>query len=122
MTRLIWVIIFAVIVGLLLLFTLRSLQRGTSAALGVQELDNARRELEHRFPRAEFTIRLSVTGPDARAVLVNVRPGPYADRLDSLLDRSRSILEDELAGSGFDSVKLFVADSLCCALPLGPAR
>jgi len=118
MTRLIWVILFAVIIGLLAIFTMRGLQQSTNAALGAEELDKARRELEHRYPRAFFTVRLHVPAPKVRNLAVTVRPGPYAGELDAMLDRVQTILEDELDLATYDTLKVYVADSLARTLLL----
>jgi len=118
MTRLIWVILFAVIIGLLAIFTIRGLQQGTNAALGAEDLDKARRELEHRYPRAYFTVRLLLPAPKVRNLMVTVRPGPYVAELDAMLDRVQTILDDELDLGTYDTLKLLVADSLARTLPL----
>jgi len=120
MTRLIWVILFAVIIGLLVLFTLRTLQSGVKPVAHVMDLAAARGDLEERFPRASFEVRMTFPREGRRNLVVSVEPGRESSEPDAMLNIVVSVVEDEVNLADFDSLLVFFSDSLARAVRLKP--
>jgi hypothetical protein len=117
-TRLIWVILFAVIIGLLAVFTLRMLQSGAKPTADMLDLAAARAELEQRYPRAWFEIRVVTPEENVRNLVVKVEPGRESADPDAMLNNVVTIVEDEIDLSGLDSLLVLYNDSLARALAL----
>lgn len=109
MTRLVWVILFAVVVGLVLLFLVRAFQSGSAANQRLAELEATRALLSKRFPDREFSLRLSASGSGARNLVILVRPG-LAPAVDATFDSILAVAAEKLRDSGYDSILVRIQD------------
>ena len=74
MTRLVWVIIFALLIGALILVSIRSLP-GARINQRLVEVEQARETLSRLFPDSRFRIQFSTPNPDVRNLVVTIQPG-----------------------------------------------
>ncbi len=118
MTRLIWVIIFVVLVGALLLITLKSLP-GTRVSRQLAEIQQAHDVLARRFPDSRFRIQFSAPDSNIRNLVVTIQPA----RTDSAsvatqLDSAESIVRRTVDLSRYDSLVVAVFDRVYRAVPV----
>lgn len=118
MTRLIWVIIFAVLVGALVLITLKSLP-GTRVSSQLAEVQQAHDILSRRFPDSRFRIQFSAPDSSVRNLVVTIQPG----RTDSAsivaqLDSAESVVRRTVDLSRYDSLVVAVFDRVYRVVPV----
>jgi len=118
MTRLIWVILFAVAVGLLTVFGLRLIRTGAGPTALVLDLGAVRREMKGQFPRADFEIRVVTPAKGRRNLVLRIEPGREPATPDRMLGYAEAAVREEVNTTGFDSLFLFISDSLARSLPL----
>lgn len=117
MTRLIWVIIFAVLVGALVIVSLRSLP-GTRVNRQLVEIGQARETLSRMFPDSRFRVQLSKPAPGVRNLVVTIQPG----RADSAsvaaqVDSAESVTRQKVDLSNYDSLVIAIFDRAHRAVP-----
>jgi len=83
-TRLVWVIIFALLIGALVIVSLRSLP-GARITQRLVEVEQARETLSRLFPDSRFRIQFSTPNPGVRNLVVTIQPGRDLSRYDSLV-------------------------------------
>jgi hypothetical protein len=112
MTRLVWVIIFALLVGALVIVSLRSLP-GTHVNRRLVEIEQARQTLSRMFPDSRFRIQFSTPNPGVRNLVVTIQPGQadsasvaaQADSAESVMRRGVDLtIYDSLVVAVFDRV------------------
>jgi hypothetical protein len=118
MTRLVWVIIFAVLIGALILISLKSLP-GTRVSRQLAEVQQTHDILARRFPDSRFRIQFSTPHPDVRNLVVTIQPG----RADSAsvaaqTDSAESIVRRTVDLSRYDSLVVAVFDRVYRAVPV----
>ena len=118
MTRLIWVILFAVLVGALLLFSLRTMQSGTKLNQRLVEVQQARETLSGMFPDSRFRIQFSAPRPGVRNLVVTIQPG-HADSgaVARMVESAESVVRQKVDLSGYDSLVVAVFDSIYRTVP-----
>jgi len=118
MTRLIWVILFSVLVGALVIFSLKSLQTGTRLNQHLAEVARAREALSGMFPDSRFRIQFSTPKPDIRSLVVTIQPG-HADSgaVVQMVDSAESVVRRGVALTGYDSLVVAVFDSVYRTVP-----
>jgi hypothetical protein len=117
MTRLIWVIVFAVLVGALVLVSLRSLP-GNRVNQRLVEIEQAREAMSGMFPDSRFRIQFSTPNPGVRNLVVTVQPGRAdSSSVASQVDAAESVMRQKVDLSGYDSLVIAVFDSVHRAVP-----
>ena len=117
MTRLVWVIIFALLVGALVMVSLRSLP-GARINQRLVEAEQARETLSRLFPDSRFRIQFSTPNPGVRNLVVTIQPG----RADSTsvaaqADSAESVVRRRVDLAGYDSLIVAVFDRVYRAVP-----
>jgi len=117
MTRLVWVIIFALLVGALVIVSLRSLP-GARVNQRLVEVEQARESLSRLFPDSRFRIQYSTPNPGVRNLVVTIQPG----RADSTsiaeqADSAESVVRRRVDLAGYDSLVVAVFDRVYRAVP-----
>lgn len=118
MTRLIWVIVFALLVGALVIVSLKSLP-GARANRQLVEIGQARETLSRMFPDSRFRVQFSNPAPGVRNLVVTIQPG----RADSAsvaaqVDSAESVTRRKVDLSGYDSLVIAVFDRVYRAVPV----
>jgi hypothetical protein len=118
MTRLIWVIVFAVLVGALVIVSLKSLP-GARVNRQLVEVGQAREILSRMFPDSRFRVQLSNPAPGVRNLVVTIQPG----RADSAavaaqVDSAEWVTRQRVDLSGYDSLVIAVFDRVYRAVPV----
>ncbi len=118
MTRLVWVIIFAVLVGALVLISLKSLP-GTRVNQQLVQIAKANEVLSRRFPDSRFRIQFSKPAEGVRNLVVTIQPG----RTDSAsiaaqLDSAEAVVHRTVDLSRYDSLVVAVFDRVYRAVPV----
>ena len=118
MTRLIWVIVFAVLVGAVLLFFARSMQTGTKLNQRLAEVQQTRETLSGMFPDSRFRVQFSAPKPGIRNLVVTIQPG-HADSsaVAQMVEAAESVVRRKVDLTGYDSLVVAVFDSVCRAVP-----
>jgi hypothetical protein len=116
-TRLVWVIIFAVLVGALVLITLKSMP-GTRVSRQLAEVQQAHAILSRSFPDSRFRIQFSKPNPGIRNLVVTIQPG----RADSAsvaaqVDSTESTVRRSVNLTEYDSLIVAVFDRVYRAFP-----
>jgi hypothetical protein len=121
MTRVIWVIIAVLVVGIVFLFLVRIARSGSSAGARLTEISRAHGELAARFPDSRFRIQLSRPRPEVRNLVVTIQPG-RADsaRLVEMVESTISVLRSRVELTGYDSLLVAVFDSVWRSEPARP--
>jgi len=109
-TRLVWVIIFALLIGALVIISLKSLP-GTRVNRRLVEVAQAREALSRMFPDSRFRIQFSTPKPGVRNLVVTIQPGrtdssSVADQVDSV----ESVVRHGVDLAGYDSIVIAVFD------------
>ncbi len=117
-TRLVWVIIFALLIGALILVSLRSLP-GSRINQRLVEVEQARETLSLLFPDSRFRIQFSTPSPGVRNLVVTIQPG----RADSTsvaeqADSAESVVRRRVDLAGYDSLVVAVFDRVYRAVPV----
>jgi hypothetical protein len=116
-TRLVWVIIFALLVGALVMVSLKSLP-GTRVNRRLIEIEQARETLSRMFPDSRFRIQFSTPNPGVRNLVVTIQPGQTdSSSVAAQVDSTESILHREVDLTGYDSLVLAVFDRVYRAVP-----
>jgi len=118
MTRLVWVILFAVVVGLMLLFLMRSFQSGPRAGRLVEQMAATRQTLAREFPDSRFQVRVVAPGRSVREMVVSITPGPADSALAAAIAESAvAVARRTIDLSGFDSVVVTVSGKTARSVP-----
>jgi len=119
MTRLVWVIIFAVLVGLLVVFSVKTLQSGNRLNQRLVEVQRARETLSAAFPDSRFRIQFSAPRPGVRDLVVTIQPG-NADSvvIARMVDSAESVVRRRVELTGYDSLVVAVFDSVYRTVPV----
>ena len=117
MTRLIWVIVFAVLIGALVIISLKSLP-GARVNRQLVQVAQAREVLSRLFPDSRFRIQYSTPNPGVRNLVVTIQPG----RTDSAsivmqVDSAESVVRHKVDLSGYDSLVIAVFDRIQRTVP-----
>ena len=119
MTRLIWVILFAVLVGALVIFSLKSLQTGTRLKQHLAEVAGARETLSGMFPDSRFRIQFSTPNPGVRNLVVTIQPGRAdSSSVAAQVDSAESVVRRRVDLSEYDSLVVAVFDRVYRAVPV----
>jgi hypothetical protein len=118
MTRLIWVVILVLLLGVLFLFFARTMQSGAKANPRIAEISAVQQELSSRFPDSRFRILISRPGPEVRNLVVTIQPGKAdSARLAEMVESSIAVLRSRIKLVGYDSLLVAVFDSVWRAEP-----
>ena len=117
MTRLVWLIIFALLVGALVIISLKSLP-GTRVNQRLVEIEQAREALSRMFPDSRFRIQFSTPNPGVRNLVVTIQPGQTdSSSVVAQVDSTESVLRRSVDLTGYDSLVLAVFDRVYRAVP-----
>jgi hypothetical protein len=117
MTRLVWVIIFALLIGALVIISLKSLP-GTRVNQRLVEVEQARQTLSRTFPGSRFRIQFSTPSPGVRNLVVTIQPGQTdSSSVAAQVDSAESVLRRKVDVAGFDSLVFAVFDRVYRTLP-----
>lgn len=113
MTRLIWVIVLALLVGALLLFLVKTMQSGIKANPQLADIAAAHQQLSSRFPDSRFRIQLSRPAASVRNLVVTIQPGKAdSARLAAMVELAAATVRGKVDLSGYDSLLVAVFDSV----------
>jgi hypothetical protein len=117
-TRLIWLIVFAVLVGALLLFSLKTMQTGNKLNQRLAEVEQAREALSGMFPDSRFRIQFSTPNPGIRNLVVTIQPGRAdSSSVTAQVDAAESVVRRSVDLTGYDSLVVAVFDRVYRAVP-----
>jgi hypothetical protein len=117
MTRLVWIIIFALLIGALVIISLRSLP-GTRVNQRLVEIEQAREALSRMFPDSRFRIQFSNPSPGVRNLVVTVQPGRAdSSSVAAQVDSTESVVRRTVDLAGYDSLVVAVFDRVYRAVP-----
>jgi len=117
-TRLIWVIVFAVLVGALVIMSLKSMQSGTRLNQRLAEVEQAREALSGMFPDSRFRIQFSTPNPGVRNLVVTIQPGRAdSSSVAEQVDSAESVVRSRVHLTGYDSLVVAVFDRVHRAVP-----
>jgi hypothetical protein len=118
MTRLIWVIVFAVLVGALLVFSLKAMQTGNKVTRRLGEIEQARETLSGMFPDSRIRVQFSVPKPGVRNLVVTIQPGKAdSSAVARMVDSSETVVRRKMDLTGYDSLVVAVFDRVYRAVP-----
>ena len=116
-TRLVWVIIFALLVGALVIVSLKSLP-GTRVNQRLIEVEQARETLSRMFPDSRFRIQFSTPNPGVRSLVVTIQPGRAdSSSLAAQVDSTESVVRRKVDIAEYDSLVVAVFDRVYRAVP-----
>jgi hypothetical protein len=116
-TRLVWVIIFALLIGALVIISLKSLP-GTRVNRRLVEVAQAREALSRMFPDSRFRIQFSAPNPGVRSLVVTIQPGRAdSSSVAAQVDSAESVVRRRVDLTGYDSLVLAVFDRVYRAVP-----
>jgi hypothetical protein len=105
MTRLIWVLVFAVLVGAVLLFFAKSFRAGSGVNELMAEISAAQSLLARQYPQANVTIRSAQSRPGVRNLVVFVAPGAAdSAAAERMADSALMVVAAAVNPRGFDSL------------------
>jgi hypothetical protein len=117
MTRLVWVIIFALLIGALVIISLKSLP-GTRVNQRLVEAEQARETLSRMFPDSRFRIQFSTPNPGVRNLVVTIQPGQTdSSSVAAQVDSAESVLRRKANLTGYDSLVVAVFDRVYRSFP-----
>jgi hypothetical protein len=117
MTRLVWVIIFALLIGALVIVSLKSLP-GTRVNQRLIEAEQARQTLSRMFPDSRFRIQFSNPSPGVRNLVVTIQPGRAdSSSVAEQVDSTDSVVRRRVDLTGYDSLVVAVFDRVYRAVP-----
>ncbi len=117
MTRLVWVIIFALLIGALVLVSIRSLP-GARINQRLVEVEQARETLSRLFPDSRFRIQFSTPNPDVRNLVVTIQPGRAdSSSVAEQADSAESVVRRRVDLADYDSLVVAVFDRVYRAVP-----
>ena len=116
-TRLVWVIIFALLVGALVMVSLKSLP-GARINQRLVEAEQARETLSQLFPDSRFRIQFSTPNPGVRNLVVTIQPGRAdSSSVAEQADSAESVTRQKVDLSSYDSLVIAVFDRVYRAVP-----
>jgi hypothetical protein len=116
-TRLVWVIIFALLIGAIVLFSLKSLP-GTRVNQRLIEIEKARAALSALFPDSRFRVQLSNPNPGVRDLVVTIQPGRAdSSSVAAQVDSAESVVRRRVDLAGYDSLVIAVFDHVYRSVP-----
>jgi hypothetical protein len=116
-TRLIWVLIFAVLVGALVLISLRSLP-GTRVNRQLAQAEQARGALARLFPDSRFRVQFSAPSRNVRNLVVTIQPGRAdSSEIAAQVDSTESVVRRDVDLSGYDSLVIVIFDRVYRSVP-----
>ncbi|MEO0078303.1 MAG: hypothetical protein ABIK86_04800 [candidate division WOR-3 bacterium] len=117
-TRLVWVVLFAVVVGLLVLFSLRSLQSGTAANKLVTGMSAAQQLLARQHPDIRFELRLARPAPGIVNLVVNIEP-PHTEStlVTTLVSDAEEAVRQSVGLTRFDTLVIAIASTITRIVP-----
>lgn len=112
-----WVIIFALLIGALAIFTLKSLP-GSRLSSQLVEVAMSDKALAGMFPDSRFRIQFSTPNPGVRNLVVTIQPG----RADSMsvaaqVDSVESVVRRDVDLTHYDSLVIAVFDRVYRTIP-----
>jgi hypothetical protein len=111
MTRLVWVVIFAVLVTLLAVWSMKTLQSGSKLTGRLAEVQQAHDDLVKQYPDSRFKLQLSSPKTGIRNIVVTVQPNSSDSAfLDRMADSTITIIRNSMNLSGLDSIVVAVFD------------
>jgi hypothetical protein len=117
-TRLIWVILFAVLVGAILLFSLKTMQTGNKLNQRLAEVEQAREALSGMFPDSRFRIQFSAPKPGVRNLVVTIQPGNAdSGAVARMVESAETVVRRKVDLTGYDSLIVAVFDSVHRTVP-----
>ena len=117
MTRLVWVIVFALLIGALVLISLKSLP-GTRVNRQLVQAEQARETLSRMFPDSRFRIQFSTPNPGLHNLVVTIQPGRAdSSSVVSEVDSAESVVRRRVDLIGYDSLVVAVFDRIYRAVP-----
>jgi hypothetical protein len=119
MTRLIWVIVFAVLVGAMLLFFARTMQSGSRVSERLAEVASARQALTGMFPQDRIRIQQSQPRPGIRNLVVTIQPARTdSTSVQAVVAAAESVVRSKVSPAGFDSLVVAIFDRVERSVPL----
>jgi hypothetical protein len=116
-TRLVWVIIFALLIGALVMVSLKSLP-GARINQRLVEAEQARETLSRLFPDSRFRIQFSTPNPGVRNLVVTIQPGRAdSSSVAEQADSAESVTRQKVDLSSYDSLVIAVFDRVYRAVP-----
>jgi hypothetical protein len=116
-TRLVWVIIFALLIGALAIVSLKSLPSGRINQRLV-EVEQARVTLSRMFPESRFRTQFSTPNPGIRNLVVTIQPGRAdSSSIAEQVDSTESVFRRGVELTGYDSLVVAVFDRVYRAIP-----
>jgi hypothetical protein len=76
MTRMVWVILFALVAGVMLLFFARSLRSGNAVNTLLADISRTHDLLARQYPDARFMLRSASPDGKVRNLVIFIVPGP----------------------------------------------
>ena len=117
MTRLIWVIVFALLIGALVIISLKSLP-GTRVNQQLVDAERAHETMSRMFPDSRFRIQFSTPNPGVRNLVVTIQPGRAdSSSIAEQVDSAESVVRRRVDLSGYDSLIVAVFDRVYRAVP-----
>ena len=110
-------IIFALLVGALVMISLKSLP-GTRVNQRLVEAERARETLSRMFPDSRFRIQFSAPNPGVRNLVVTIQPGRAdSSSVAAQADSAESVVRREVDLTGYDSLVVAIFDRVYRAVP-----
>lgn len=117
MTRLIWVIVFALLIGALIVISLKSLP-GTRVNRQLVEAEQAHQTMSRMFPDSRFRIQFSTPNPGVRNLVVTIQPGRAdSSSIAAQVDSAESVVRQRVDLTPYDSLVVAVFDRVYRAVP-----
>ena len=117
MTRLIWVIVFALLIGALVIISLKSLP-GTRVNRQLVDAERTHQTLSRMFPDSRFRIQFSTPNPGVRNLVVTIQPGRAdSSAIAAQVDSAESVVRRDVDLGGYDSLVIAVFDRVHRAVP-----
>ncbi|HTW90396.1 MAG TPA: hypothetical protein VMH22_01625 [bacterium] len=116
-TRLVWVILFAVLIGAIVLFSLKSLP-AARVTRQVAEAEQVRAVLSRMFPDSRFRVQFSIPNPRIHNLVVTIQPGQAdSTAIASQVDSAEAVMRRGVDLNGYDSLVVAVFDRVYRTVP-----
>lgn len=110
-------IIFALLVGALVMISLKSLP-GTRVNQRLVEAERARETLSRMFPDSRFRIQFSAPNPGVRNLVVTIQPGRAdSSSVAAQADSAESVVRRRVDLTGYDSLIVAIFDRVYRVVP-----
>jgi predicted deacylase len=117
MTRLVWLIIFALLIGAIVIISLKSLP-GARVNQRLVEIEQARETLSRMFPDSRFRVQFSTPNPGVRNLVITIQPGRTdSSAVAAQVDSAESVIRRRVDLTGYDSLVVAVFDHVYRAAP-----